>query len=250
MSKLRFITIFCVIISLISCAVFGVSASDDEEYYEDDYYWDENLEDEYAEDDYVEEDYFEDGYFEDSYFGDNSYYETSYSQFVDVSYGDYYYDAVNWAVQEEVTSGTTEKTFSPNLTCTRGQVVTFLWRALGNPAPKMNENIFTDVSGDAYYYNAVLWAYENQVTSGTTATTFSPEDTCTSGQVITFLWRALGEPDGDVSLLPESEQAQYYAKAVAWAEKNNLLNYSTTKFRADNLSPRADIVTYLYYALK
>ena len=249
MSKLKFILIFGVIVSLVSCTAFVAGASDfvDEEYFEEDY-WDEYLEDEYVEDDYTEEDYFEDGYFEDNYFGD-SYYETASDKFVDVLYGDYYYDAVNWAVEEGVTSGTTDKTFSPNLTCTRGQVVTFLWRAVGSPMPEMKDNVFTDVSAEDYYYNAVLWASENRVTSGTSATTFSPDETCTSGQVITFLWRALGEPDGDVSLLPESEQSQYYAKAVAWAEKSKLLNYSTTKFVADNLSPRADIVTYLYYAL-
>lgn len=179
---------------------------------------------------------------------DMDFFESSL-HFSDVPVDSYYYDAVNWAVEEGITSGTSDTTFSPFETCTRGQVVTFLWRALGSPEPEMSDNIFTDVSDDAYYYEAVLWAYENYITSGTTATTFSPDETCTSGQVITFLWRALGEPDADISILPVSEQSQYYAQAVAWAMESNLLNYSTTKFAAENLSPRADIVTYLYYAL-
>lgn len=216
MAKLRFIMIFSIIMCLTSCVVFADSPTD---------------------------------YFEDDYFEDDSYYETTFSQFIDVLEGDFCYDAVNWAVEEGITSGTSDTTFSPFETCTRGQVVTFLWRALGSPESEMSDNIFTDVSDDAYYYEAVLWAYENYITSGTTATTFSPDETCTSGQVITFLWRALGEPDADISILPVSEQSQYYAQAVAWAMESNLLNYSTRKFAAENLSPRADIVTYLYYAL-
>lgn len=169
--------------------------------------------------------------------------------FSDVSTDSYYYDAVNWAVSEGITTGTSATTFSPTATCTRGQVATFLWRALGSPEPEMTDNAFADVSKDAYYYKAVLWAYENYITNGTTATTFSPDSTCTSGQIITFLWRALGEPKADVSLLPANEQSAYYAKSVAWAKENGLLNHSDTVFKADNLSPRADIVTYLYYVL-
>ena len=113
----------------------------------------------------------------------------------------------------------------------------------------MKKNIFKDVAADAYYNKAVLWAYENNITSGTSATTFSPEETCTSGQVITFVWRALDKPYADVSALPAAEQNQYYAQAVAWANDYSLLSYSSTKFAATNPSPRADIVTYLYYAL-
>ncbi len=176
-------------------------------------------------------------------------YEPVASQFSDVSGEDYYFEAVNWAVENGVTSGTSDTTFSPYETCTRGQVVTFLWRAKGCPKPNMTNNIFTDVADNAYYNEAVLWAYENNITSGTSATTFSPEETCTSGQVITFVWRALDKPYADIYSLPASEQAQYYAQAVAWANDYSLLSYSATSFAAANPSPRADIVTYLYYAL-
>lgn len=175
---------------------------------------------------------------------------TESTVFSDVPIDSYYYDAVNWAVSEGITTGTSATTFNPTATCTRGQVATFLWRALGSPEPEMTDNAFTDISKDAYYYKAVLWAYENYITNGTTATTFSPDSTCTSGQVVTFLWRALSEPQADISSLPIAEQSMYYAGAVAWAKENNLLDHSNVTFKAGNPSPRADIVTYLYYALK
>ena len=113
--------------------------------------------------------------------------------FVDVPVDAYYADAVEWAVKEGITSGTSATTFSPNASCTRAQMVTFLWRA--NGAPKATStNPFTDVSADAYYYDAVLWAAEKGITSGTTATTFSPDAVLTRGQTVTFLWRANGSP--------------------------------------------------------
>ncbi len=112
--------------------------------------------------------------------------------FTDVPAGKYYTDAVLWAVENEITSGTAKDKFSPNAPCTRGQVVTFLWRAQGKPEPAAS-NPFTDVSDSAYYYKAVLWAVENEVTNGKTPTTFAPADTCTRGQIVTFLYRALAE---------------------------------------------------------
>ena len=111
--------------------------------------------------------------------------------FTDVAEGAYYYDAVLWAVANGITDGVDDTHFAPNATCTRAQIVTFLWRAQGNPEAG-TDNPFTDVAVDAYYADAVLWAVENGVTSGTTATTFSPNSDCTRAQIVTFLFRCLG----------------------------------------------------------
>lgn len=108
--------------------------------------------------------------------------------FTDVT-GGYYYKAVLWAVEKNITSGTSATSFSPNSTCTRAQIVTFLWRFEGSPAPKTTNNPFTDVKPGSYYEKAVLWASETGVTAGTSATTFSPDATCTRAQVVTFLYR-------------------------------------------------------------
>ena len=112
--------------------------------------------------------------------------------FDDVTEGSYYFDAVRWAVEEGITKGTSATEFSPDAVCSRGQIVTFLWRSQKMP-PTGTENPFTDVSADAYYCNAVLWAVQQKVTMGTDTTTFSPEMNCTRAQIVTFLWRALGE---------------------------------------------------------
>lgn len=109
--------------------------------------------------------------------------------FTDVSKDAYYYDPVMWAVQNKITTGTSKTTFSPNANCTRAQVVTFLWRAAGSPNPTNNRNPFGDVKSDAYYYKAVLWAVENNITTGTSRTAFSPDAKCTRAQVVTFLYR-------------------------------------------------------------
>ncbi|MDD3165587.1 MAG: WG repeat-containing protein [Oscillospiraceae bacterium] len=159
--------------------------------------------------------------------------------FTDVKAGSYYEDAVVWALEKGVTSGTTATAFSPAATCTRGQVATFLWRANGSPAPKSTANPFTDVKAGDYFYQPVLWAVEQGITGGTSATTFSPDADCTSGQVLTFLWRSNGSPASSGTDTP------YYAKAVAWAAENHLLD-NMGRFSADTLSPRSDIVTYLY----
>ena len=113
--------------------------------------------------------------------------------FVDVPEGSYYYDAVLWAVENGITKGTDATHFSPNGICTRAQAVTFLWRAAGSPAAKSGAMPFTDVKAGSYYYDAVLWAVKEDVTKGTTATTFSPNDNCTRAQIVTFIWRALAE---------------------------------------------------------
>ena len=112
------------------------------------------------------------------------------SDFEDVAAGAFYFDPVKWAVDKEITAGTTPETFEPNGKCMRAVVVTFLWKAAGSPEPKTTENPFTDVKEGSYYYKAVLWAYENNVTAGLTATTFGPTALCNRAQVVTFLYRA------------------------------------------------------------
>ena len=167
--------------------------------------------------------------------------------FTDVPADAYYYDSVLWAYENGVTKGTSDTEFSPTATCTRGQVVTFLWRAKGCPEPTGTVNPFTDVTEKDYFYKAVLWAVENGITNGTSATTFGPKDTCTSGHVLTFLWRANGKPAAvGKSTLDAANAGQWYSKAVAWADTTGLLSGMGDGFSVMNQSPRADIVTYLY----
>lgn len=169
--------------------------------------------------------------------------------FDDVSSRDYYYDAVEWAVEHEITSGTSRRTFSPDAACTRAQVVTFLWRAAGCPQPSSGANPFTDVHAGDYFYEAVLWAVENGITTGTSASTFSPNATVTRAQVVTFLWRANGQPTAGNSGFADVSADKYYATAVAWAVFQRI----TTGTGANTFSPdaactRAQIVTFLYRA--
>ena len=171
--------------------------------------------------------------------------------FTDVGRG-WFYDSVRWAVNSGVTTGTGQTTFSPDNTCTRSQVVTFLWRANGSPEPGNTANPFTDVRADAYYNKAVAWAAEHQITSGTSRTAFSPNAGCTRGQVVTFLWRAVGcpEPRGSADRFQDVKQDAYYYKAVAWAVENGITNgVSAARFGPDSTCTRAQIVTFLYRAL-
>lgn len=167
--------------------------------------------------------------------------------FVDVAKSDYYYDAVKWAVENGVTTGVTDTIFAPGNPCTRAQTVTFLWRAAGMPQAANRVNPFTDVSESDYYYEAVLWAVENGITGGTTATTFSPNATCTRAQVVTFLWRYSKE---DASILPmftDVAEGDYYYGAVAWAVENGVTTGVTdTTFAPGNPCTRGQIVTFLY----
>ena len=172
--------------------------------------------------------------------------------FTDVAGDTYYADAVTWAVGKGITSGTAATTFSPDAACTRAQAVTFLWRAAGSPAPKAGANPFADVKADAYYYDAVLWAVEQGITSGTSATTFSPNATCTRAQIVTFLWRAQKSPtaDGVYSFTDVAGNA-YYAGAVLWAVENGITaGTSATTFSPDSDCTRAQIVTFLYHCMK
>ena len=173
--------------------------------------------------------------------------------FSDVTNTAYYYDAVLWAVNHDpqITNGTSGTTFSPDKTCTRGQVATFLWRAKGCPEPETTVNPFTDVSSNQYYYKAVIWAFENKITTGTGATTFSPDKGCTRAQVVTFLWRTEGEPAPNSTVNPFSDvkAGAYYYNAVLWAvnhEPQITNGTSATTFSPDKTCTRGQIVTFLY----
>ena len=187
-------------------------------------------------------------FFDPADYSDGS--ETPNNPFTDVSAGKYYYDPVLWAVNHEpqITNGTSPTTFEPEKTCTRGQVVTFLWRAMGCPEPKSTKNPFTDVKPGEYYYKAVLWAVENRITNGTSDTTFSPGNPCTRAHVVTFLWRAHGEPPaGSRSPFTDVPGGQYYTDAVLWAVSKNITNgTSATAFSPNNPCTRGQIVTFLY----
>ena len=168
--------------------------------------------------------------------------------FNDVKSGDYFYDAVNWAVEKGITTGTSATTFSPNASCTRAQIVTFLWRASGSPEPKTASNPFTDVAANAYYCKAVLWAVENGITTGTSATTFSPDAPCTRAQGVTFLWRANGSMAASAAAsFTDGASDAYYAPAVAWAAEQNVTGgVGNGLFSPDTTCTRAQNVSMLY----
>ena len=167
--------------------------------------------------------------------------------FNDVSTGVYYYNAVKWAVENGITSGTSATTFSPNASCTRAQMVTFLWRANGSPKAT-GANPFTDVQAGSYYYDAVLWAVEKGITSGTSATTFAPNATVTRGQTVAFLHRANGSPAASGnSPFTDVASSAYYAAAVQWAVAEGVTSgTSATTFAPAAPCTRAQIVTFLY----
>ncbi|MBU5628162.1 S-layer homology domain-containing protein [Oscillibacter sp. MSJ-2] len=177
---------------------------------------------------------------------------TGKNPFIDVPAGSYYEDAVVWAVEKGITSGTSAVTFDPNGNCTRAQAVTFLWRAAGSPAPKTKVMPFTDVPSGSYYYDAVLWAMEQGITKGTSDTAFSPNASCTRAQIVTFLWRANGSPavSGNSAFTDVAADA-YYAAAVTWAEKNGVTGgIGGGLFGSNNNCTRAQIVTFLYRSVK
>lgn len=173
----------------------------------------------------------------------------STNPFADIYAGDYYYDAVLWAVENGITNGTGESTFSPNVTVTRAQMVTFLWRAWG--APKATgENPFTDVSAGDYYYDAVLWAVSKGITVGTTDTTFSPGAPVTRAQAVTFQWRAAGSPAVSGGSFDDVAADAYYVSAVTWAVSKGITNGTGERaFSPDAPVTRAQAVTFLYREL-
>lgn len=176
----------------------------------------------------------------------------SVNDFKDINESDYFYDAVKWGMDSGIISGIEEDTFAPNESCTRAQMMTFLWRVAGSPIVESAESQFEDVSSDSYYYNAVQWAASKGITSGTTDTTFSPDDEVTRGQTIAFLYRANGMPDisGDNNFKDVSDN-MYYADAVQWAVSQGI----TSGTSGNTFSPTADCtraqtVTLLYRCFK
>ena len=168
------------------------------------------------------------------------------SPFADVSTDAYYYEAVKWAAEQGITGGVGGGLFAPDQSCTRAQIVTFLWRAAGSPEPKSMSS-FSDVPEDSYYAKAVAWAVENGITVGTSATTFSPDATCTRAQGVTFLFRAAkASADGAPAFRDVAADA-YYAAAVKWATDNSVTNgIGGGLFGSDNDCTRAQIVTFLW----
>ena len=183
---------------------------------------------------------------------DPDYQEPVVNPFTDVPGGAWYETPVLWAVENSITAGTGNGNFSPNQTCTRGQVVTFLWRAVGEPEPESNENPFSDVASGDYFYKAVLWAVENGITSGTGNGNFSPNNPCTRDQVVTFLWRAMGKPTAENRNNPFSDVAEgiYYYEPVLWAVEQGITSgTSATTFAPGSPCTRAQVVTFLYRAM-
>lgn len=174
------------------------------------------------------------------------------NQFRDVWEDDYFFEGVQWAVENGITSGTSAATFEPNKACTRAEMATFLWRAAGKPEPISSNNPFADVTEKDYFYKAVLWAAENGITKGTSATTFNPNGTCTRAQAVTFLYRYVGllevigtNPFGDV------QETDYFYGAVIWAVDEEITKgTSATTFSPDDFCTRAQIVTFLYRTQK
>ena len=171
------------------------------------------------------------------------------TQFYDVEAGAYYVDPVKWAVENEITNGVDDTHFDPNVTCSRAQAVTFLWRAAGCPEPKSGTSAFSDVPTKSYYAKAVKWAVENNVTTGTGPDTFSPDDPCSRAQIVTFLYRAAGSHavSSETAKFKDVPAGKYYENAVKWAVENKITKGTDTDmFSPDDPCTRGQIVTFLY----
>ena len=174
--------------------------------------------------------------------------EIEVSPFADVATDDYYYEAVKWAVKNGITTGVGNNLFAPGQPCTRAQIVTFLWRAAGSPAPK-NMSSFADVPADAFYAKAVAWAVENGITGGTGDGKFSPDATCTRAQAVTFLARALSAKASGKAEFSDVPADSYFADAVAWAAANGVTEgIGGGLFAPDNDCTRGQIVSFLFRA--
>lgn len=172
--------------------------------------------------------------------------------FIDVKTTDYFYNSVKWAVGKNITNGTSSTTFSPYKSCTRAEIVTFLWRAAGSPEPTTTRNPFRDVNAVTHssYYKAILWASQKGITSGTSATAFSPDQVCTRAQIVTFLYRYAGQPSGYYSNpfkdVGATSEASYY-NAIRWAVGKGITSgTSATTFSPYASCNRAEAVTFLY----
>ena len=171
--------------------------------------------------------------------------------FNDVAPGSFFYEPVMWAIENGITNGTSATTFGPNDQCMRAHVVTFLWRAVGSPEPTRTDNPFVDVKPTDFYYKPVLWAVENGITSGMDATHFGPTAYCNRAQVVTFLYRTMGNPDVGAATNPFTDVAtgSFYEKPVLWAVENGVTaGLSATSFGPNSICNRAQIVTFLYRA--
>ena len=165
--------------------------------------------------------------------------------------GNWAHAPIDWAFFNGITVGKTSTIFAPKAPCTRGEVVTFLWRAAGKPEPETDKNPFSDVKEGSYYYKAVLWAVEQGITKGKTSTIFAPKATCTRGEAVTFLWRTAGKPDPGISDHPFSDvkDSDFYYKAMLWAYENGVTNGTgNTTFGPKATCNRAQVVTFLYRA--
>ena len=171
--------------------------------------------------------------------------------FVDVPSGAFYTEPVAWAVFREITTGMDTTHFAPDGNCTRGQIVTFLWRAQGKPAPQNTDNPFVDVAKGSYCYDAVLWAVEQGITNGVDATHFAPNNPCTRAQAVTFLWRANGEPECDSwNIFFDVREGTFYYDAVLWAVDENITKGTDSwRFSPDNSCTRGQIVTFLHRSM-
>ena len=171
--------------------------------------------------------------------------------FTDVAADAYYAAPVAWAVDKGITNGMTETTFGPDSPCTRGHVVTFLWRAMGKPAPTQTTHSFTDIAEGEYYYDAVLWAVEQGITSGVTPDTFGPDAVCSRAQIVTFLYQAMDRPavTGE-NPFADVKPGDYYYTPVLWAVEAGITSgVDTAHFAPERDCIRAHVVTFLYKAL-
>ena len=177
--------------------------------------------------------------------------DPSVNPFNDVAETSPYAEAVSWAYANNITVGKTDDTFGVNDGCTRGQIVTLLWRAAGSPAAAADTvNPFSDVSADSNYYDAIMWAVANGITYGTTATTFSPDTVCTRGQIVTFMYRAAGSPKVDTGVgFTDVDESSYCYDAVAWAVANGItVGKTDTTFAPSETCTRGQAVTFMYRA--
>lgn len=177
---------------------------------------------------------------------------TMKNPFVDVISGKYYYNAVLWAVENDITKGMDDTHFAPDNKCNRAQVVTFLWRAAGAPEPASTQNPFVDVIEGKYYYKAVLWAVENEITKGIDATHFGTNNECTRGHVTTFLWRTMKKPStsGIANPFTDVVSGKFYYDSVLWAVQSGVTKgIDTTHFAPNQSCTRGQIVTFLHRAL-
>jgi hypothetical protein len=178
--------------------------------------------------------------------------ESAINPFTDISEEAYYYDSVLWALDKGITGGTTATTFSPDASCTRAQMATFLWRTAGSPEPVGGTNPFTDVKADAYYAKAVQWVYEQGITAGTSATTFSPDAPCTRAQMATFIYRTEQAKGGGFTgtwmfRVPFTDAPEWAFEAIAWCYMKGITSgTSATTFGPNVDCTRGQMVTFLY----